>query len=165
MKRILITAIVFFIALSGLQAAFLTAVDITPGEVTSTVDYDGVRLIGTEGKSITVEELGDNPREAADGEVFNARIKLNGGGSASARAIAFTAEEDGTELTVYLNSSSKTDERTLVVAAADGTIIGTITAPPDVDGIAGMGTITLPKAGEYMVYSKSSGINIYMLYC
>ena len=165
MKKLFALLFVAFAAIGFVSAGdFITANDLEDAALTTTVEYDGVELIATSEKGITIENLGDDTREAEDGEIFNARIKLNGGGNLTSRAIKFTSDTDNAELVVYLNSSSKTDARTLIVANEAGEEIATLTAPAD-NGIAGFATCTLPEAGEYYIYSKSSGINIYMLYC
>lgn len=48
-----------------------------------------------------------------------------------------------------------------VVTTADGTEVGTITAPADDGAHAGIGTFTIPKDGAYLLFSKGSGINLY----
>lgn len=63
---------------------------------------------------------------------------------------------------VYLNSSSKPEARTLVVADSTGAQIGAITAPVD-GGEVGIGTFEIPSDGSFFLWSKKSGINIYMI--
>ena len=109
---------------------------------------------------MTIEML-DDGREAEDGEVFNGRIKLEGSGKSTQRAIKFDAVK-GEVLKVYLNSSSKTEARTLVVADSTGAQIGAITAPVD-GGEVGIGTFEIPSDGSFFLWSKKSGINIYMI--
>ena len=164
MKRLVATMAMALAMTAFLFAGdFISANDLEEMSITAPYEADGVQILATAEKGVDVESLDDNPREAEDGEIFNMRIKLNGSGKADYRAIQFTADGE-CELCVYLNSSSKTDARTLVVAKADGTQVATLVAPPD-DGVAGFASCILPEAGEYIVYSKSSGINIYMLYC
>ena len=47
----------------------------------------------------------------------------------------------------------------------DGALVqvGTIVAPLDNVKDAGIGMVELPEAGDYVIFSKKSGINIYML--
>lgn len=161
MKKTIAILLILSAILSPLAAeAFLSANDLEDAKLTSPVEYDGVTIYATSDKGVTIETIEDT-REAEDGEIFNSRIKLGGSGKPEYRSIGFSAGE-GETLTVYLNSSSKSDARTLVVAKADGTQVATITAPQDGD-VAGMGSVALPEAGDYLVYSKSSGINVYML--
>jgi hypothetical protein len=78
-------------------------------------------------------------------------IQLGGSGSTEARAIKFTASEAGK---IYVTSASTgSDARTLIVADANGSQIGTI-------GTGSAGTVEIPEAGTYYVYSKASGINV-----
>lgn len=161
MRKIIALLILVTIALAPAMAdAFISANDLEPAKLTSAVEYDGVKIYATSEKGVTIETINE-VREAEDGEVFNARIKLNGSGKADYRSIGFTAGA-GETLIIYLNSSSKSDARSLIVANTAGTTVATLTAPPD-GSVAGIATAKLPAAGDYLVYSKSGGINIYML--
>jgi len=139
---------------------YISANDLEAATIKTTVTIDGFSIFATAEKAVNVEAI-DEPRTAQDGEIFNARIKLNGSGKAEYRSVHFTTQGKAA-LTIYTNSSSKTDARILLLCAVDGTVIGELTAPAD-SGIAGMATATIPAAGEYVVYSKSSGINIYQI--
>lgn len=161
MKKTIALLFVLCAVLAPVMAdAFISANDLDPAKLSAAAEYDGVYVYATADKGVTIETI-DETREAEDGEVFNARIKLNGSGKASYRSIGFNAAA-GETLTVYLNSSSKSDARSLIVAKADGTTVATLTATPDT-GTAGMASVKLPSAGDYLVYSKSGGINVYML--
>lgn len=161
MKKTIALLFILFSVLAPVMAeAFISANDLDPAKLSSAVEYDGVHIYATADKGVTIETI-DETREAEDGEVFNARIKLNGSGKPGYRSIGFTAAE-GETLTVYLNSSSKSDARSLLVVNADGNTVATLTADPDT-GTAGIATAVLPAAGDYLVYSKSGGINVYML--
>lgn len=161
MKKAVIILLVAFFALSTVfSTAFISVNDLEAEKVTETKDYDGVILIATPDKYMTIEML-DDGREAGDGEVFNGRIKLEGSGKSSQRAIKFDAVK-GEVLKVYLNSSSKTEARTLVIADMAGAQVGAITAPVD-GGEVGIGTFEIPSDGTFYLWSKKSGINIYML--
>lgn len=166
MKKALTTMFcVLFLTGALFAGDFITANDLDSASLVQTTEYDGVQILATAEKGVTIEDLGDSVREAEDGEVFNVRIKLNGSGKPDYRAIQFTSDIENAELVVYLNSSSKTDARTLIVARPDGSQVATLTAPPDDGNEAGIATCILEEPGEYLIYSKSSGINIYMLYC
>ena len=161
MKKAVIILLVAFFALSTVfSTAFISVNDLEAEKVTETKDYDGVILIATPDKYMTIEML-DDGREAGDGEVFNGRIKLEGSGKSSQRAIKFEALK-GEVLKVYLNSSSKTEARTLVIADMAGAQVGAITSPVD-GGEVGIGTFEIPSDGTFYLWSKKSGINIYML--
>ena len=91
MKKAVIILLVAFFALSTVfSTAFISVNDLEAEKVTETKDYDGVILIATPDKYMTIEML-DDGREAGDGEVFNGRIKLEGSGKSSQRAIKFEA--------------------------------------------------------------------------
>ena len=161
MKKAVIILLVAFFALSTVFAsAYISVNDLEAEKVTETKDFDGVVLIATPDKHMTIEML-DDGREAEDGEVFNGRIKLEGSGKSTQRAIKFDAVK-GEVLKVCLNSSSKTEARTLVVADSTGAQIGAITAPVD-GGEVGIGTFEIPSDGSFFLWSKKSGINIYMI--
>ena len=161
MKKAVIILLVAFFALSTVfSTAYISVNDLDAEKVTETKDFDGVVFIATQDKHMTIEML-DDGREAEDGEVFNGRIKLEGSGKSTQRAIKFDAVK-GEVLKVYLNSSSKTEARTLVVADSTGAQIGAITAPVD-GGEVGIGTFEIPSDGSFFLWSKKSGINIYMI--
>ena len=161
MKKAFIILLVAFFALSTVfSTAYISVNDLDAEKVTETKDYDGVVFVATPDKHMTIEML-DDGREAEDGEVFNGRIKLEGSGKSTQRAIKFDAVK-GEVLKVYLNSSSKTEARTLVVADSTGAQIGAITAPVD-GGEVGIGTFEIPSDGSFFLWSKKSGINIYMI--
>ena len=161
MKKAVIILLVAFFALSTMfSTAYISVNDLDAEKVTETKDFDGVVFVATPDKHMTIGML-DDGREAEDGEVFNGRIKLEGSGKSTQRAIKFDAVK-GEVLKVYLNSSSKTEARTLVVADSTGAQIGAITAPVD-GGEVGIGTFEIPSDGSFFLWSKKSGINIYMI--
>ena len=161
MKKAVIILLVAFFALSTVfSTAYISVNDLDAEKVTETKDFDGVVFVATPDKHMTIEML-DDGREAEDGEVFNGRIKLEGSGKSTQRAIKFDAVK-GEVLKVYLNSSSKTEARTLMVADSTGAQIGAITAPVD-GGEVGIGTFEIPSDGSFFLWSKKSGINIYMI--
>lgn len=161
MKKAVIILLVAFFALSTVfSTAYISVNDLDAEKVTETKDFDGVVFVATPDKHMTIEML-DDGREAEDGEVFNGRIKLEGSGKSTQRAIKFDAVK-GEVLKVYLNSSSKTEARTLVIADSTGAQIGAITAPVD-GGEVGIGTFEIPSDGSFFLWSKKSGINIYMI--
>lgn len=161
MKKSLIILLVLTICLSTVMAeTYLNANDLTPCKLTSTFTTDGVAILATAEKAVDIEAL-EIVRESEDGEVFNGRIKLNGTGSTSYRAIKFNAKK-GETLTVYANSSSKTEARTLTLANESGPI-SSLVAKEDVDNKASIAKVKINTTGTYYLYSKNKGINIYTL--
>ena len=161
MKKTILVIMTLILLSSALYAAvFISANDLEEEKLTETKEIDGFTFIATPDKHMTIEYLSDG-RESEDGEVFNGRIKLEGSGKSSQRAIKFEALK-GEVLKVYLNSSSKTEARTLVIADMAGAQVGAITAPVD-GGEVGIGTFEIPSDGTFYLWSKKSGINIYML--
>lgn len=161
-RKTLFAALALSACLSGAAAqSYLSVNDLSPGALTASLSVEGFTLIATEAKGLTVEALTPSCT-AADGEVFNARLKLNGSGSAEFRAVKFTAASKGT-LTVYLNSSSKTDARVLKLVDAAGAVAAELSAPADAEGGAGIATAEIPAAGDYYLFSAGSGINLYAI--
>jgi len=151
-----------FAAAAAGAEEFFTANDLAAAQITATKTFGAFSIYARSDKGVTIEAM-SAPRVAADGEVFNNRIKLNGGGGADYRSIRFSAA-GALEVVVYASSSSKTDARTLaLVRISDGTVVAELVAPPDDDKNAGIAKATLPGAGEYALFSKNSGINIYQI--
>ncbi len=139
----------------------LSANDLTAAQLTAVTPFDAFTVYAKSDKGVTIEAM-EAARTAADGEVFNARIKLNGGGAIDYRSIHF-AVKGKAEVTIYLSSSSKTDARILKLIDAAGTVLADLTAPPDDGTVAGIAKYTVPKEGEYVIFSAGSGINIYQI--
>jgi hypothetical protein len=164
MKKIITLSIVLLLALLGVAAEeiFFSANDLDVATYTSPVTIDGFTLNGNESKAIDVQEMDE--RTAEDGEIFNNRIKLNGTGKKDMLSITFNAKK-GQTVRVYLNSSSKTDERVLnLFTPTDATPIATIPAPPATsDMTVGTGEFKIEKDGTYTIGSAKSGIYIYAI--
>lgn len=144
---------------------YFSANDCKPWTIDADRVLEAFTLKGTPEKPMNIELLGKEIRTAPDGEIFDKRVKLNGSGKADYRSIAFSVDKPS-KLYVYLNSSSKTEARTLSVSQViDGALVevDAIIAPLDNVKDAGIGMVELPGAGDYVVFSKKSGINIYMI--
>jgi pectate disaccharide-lyase len=148
-------------AVSVFAKDILDANTLKAEQVTSQNKAGSFTIIGTADKGVTVEVM-DKTRKAKDGSVFKSRIKLNGAGDANSRSISFSVKAKA-KVTVYLNSGSKTEERTLLVSDKSGNIAGEIAAPAEDDANSGVGIVEITAAGEYFIYSKKSGINIYKI--
>jgi len=160
--RVLTVMLAALFATAPLTAeAVLSANDLQAAAITESKTIEGFTILATAAKGVTVEAV-EKPRTAADGEIFNLRIKLNGSGAADFRAIKFTAAA-GAKLVIYLSSSSKTDARTLKLLDASGASIADLIAPPDDEVNAGMVSAEIKAAGECLLYSSSGGINIYQI--
>lgn len=166
MKKIF-TIFLCVIALAGFAFAddYFTANDLEPCAVKEPSEIDEIfSIYASSEKGVTIEALTGDVAEriAEDGEVFNTRIKLNGSGKVAYRSIHFVTD-DAAVITVYCNSSSKTDDRVLAIVDVEtGETIDEITAPADGE-IAGIGITAVPYAGEFAIFSKGSGINIYQI--
>ncbi|MBR1477069.1 MAG: fibronectin type III domain-containing protein [Lachnospiraceae bacterium] len=111
-------------------------------------------LIATSSKNLNVET--SDAKTATDGENFIKRLKLNGTGKITERAVQITAAEKS-YIVVYAMSGGA-DTRTLNVTDSNGTVIDTISA--DGKTLAPSKAVIL-EAGTYYVFSINSGINIY----
>lgn len=118
-------------------------------------------LNATVEKPLKVEAVNEGVL-AEDGESFNARISTGGSGDASTRSISFKTTGPATVL-VYTLSSNKTEARTVVVTDASGSSMGEVVAPASAGSQAKVGTVTLAKAGSYVVASKSGGVYIFKI--
>lgn len=150
-----------FLPVAASAAESVNANDLQPAQIVSVEKVDAFTVYARSDKGVTVE-ASEPARTAIDGEVFTMRVKLNGGGAWDYRSIHFTTK-GAAEVVVYLNSSHKTDARVLKVADAAGNIVSEQTAPPDNGTDAGMATFSVPKEGEYAIFSASSGINLYRI--
>ena len=89
---------------------------------------------------------------------------MNGTGKTNLYCIGFSAKK-GQTVTVYLNSSSKTDERVLnLYTPASKDALLAIAAPPATeDNTTGMGTFTIPYDGDFLIGSANKGIYVYAI--
>jgi hypothetical protein len=166
MNKNLASLVVLAVMITILPAALaseqlLSANDLESAQLTAAAEFDGFTILATAEKAVTIEAISEG-RTAADGEYFNNRIKLNGGGGTAFRAIKFSIE-DKAEIGIYLNSSSGTDARVLKVTDAAGALVAELPAPADDKVNAGYVSLKLEKAGQYLLFSASSGINIYQI--
>lgn len=163
MKRLFFCVITLSLGFSivNAQTAF-SANDLDPANLTETKIWGDFKIVAKPDKNVTIEAL-EVPRESEDGEVFNNRIKLNGAGTIEYRSVFFKTAK-ATEITIYCNSSSKTDSRVLVLYdTGSGKQLAEFNAPPDSGTKAGIVKATIPSDGTYIIYSKSGGINIYQI--
>lgn len=163
MSKALIALFIMFAAVAFVSAEdYLSANDLQKETVMDVKVIDDIFSIYANGEKAVNIDTGCATHTAEDGEVFNSRIKLNGSGNVAARSIHFVTKGPAT-ITVYLNSGSKTEARTLICAnAADGAAVTNVVAPVDSEK-AGVQSFAVPVAGEYALYSKKSGINVYQI--
>ena len=159
--RFLVLAALAALPLAASAESWLSANDLKPAQLSAPLAVEAFTINASAEKGVTIEPI-EVARTAPDGEVFNARIKLNGGGAPEYRSIRFKAEGKAS-LKVYLCSSSKTDARILKLVDAAGTLLAELAAPPDDGAAAGLAGFALPGAGEYLLFSAASGINIYLV--
>lgn len=139
----------------GEKTVFVNASDLTAGDITEETKIgDGVYLIATSGKKITV----DASKKTYEGLSFTNRIKLNGSGKITERSIKIVAEGPGTATVYAITGSSSDLTRTLAFADATGNVIQKSDGLPN--AITKV-TFKIPSAGTYYIYSANSGINIY----
>lgn len=164
MQRLAASCVMFLLVSAAVSAeGFLSANDLKAKELTENLIVDDVFTItATPEKGVSVAKT--KAYTAPDGEIFNKRIKISGMGNENYRSIRFKTTGP-TEISVYLNCSSKTDTRSCrIVSMADGSEIGALPAIPDDESTAGLETLAIPAAGEYYLTSKHSTINIFAVY-
>ncbi len=108
------------------------------------------------GKNVTIES---NSQTATDGEGFSQRLKLNGTGNADARSIHFSTSGEAT-VTVYALSGSSSADRSLTLSTLDGVTVGSVAA---YGKTLEPGKIEVTEAGDYYLWSPSSGVNVYKI--
>ena len=123
-------------------------------EYTEPAEVNGLKINAADNKKISIDENS----KTVDEVTYTKRLKLGGSGSATSRNIGFTAAGAGT-LKVILTSASSSDDRTLGVSLGE-TEIGTATAK---GGVVEAATVEITGAGEVTIYSKQSGINLYLV--
>ena len=142
---------------------YFSAEDLEKGTITAdTAVEDGFVLHANEEKYMNIAKK--PMHKAPNGDEFNMALQLQGAGKLEYRSVSFPAKA-GEIITVWGNSTSKTDMRPLVVVGPDGKTVKEL--PMDIDGEAGTpasdGSVKAPVDGTYTVYSKKSGINIYKI--
>ncbi len=124
------------------------------GTISSTVEVDGLTLIATSEKTMSVV----SNSQTVDGTDYTHALSVGGGGNTSYRAVKVPVY--GTDTIKVVLKSTGSSVRTLVVADASGNQLGTITA----DTSATLGTYEYSgDAGYVYLYSSGSGIYIYKI--
>jgi len=133
----------------------------TAGDITETTTFGRFTVNATADKKVTID---GNKKFSDSGMEFTQRLKFNGSGAADRRSISFTTSGPAT-ITVYAMSGSKSEDRPLLLMAADGATeldskLALGVAPDDI--IAAL-TYEVTEAGTYYLWSKSSSISVYYL--
>lgn len=124
------------------------------GTVSSTVTVDGLTLVATSSKTMSV--VADN--QTADGTEYTYALALGGGGSTSYRAVKVPVSGSDTIKVVLRSTGSST--RTLVVADSKGNQLGTMSAGSS----ASLQSYSYSGSSGYVyLYSSGSGINLYKI--
>lgn len=153
MKKIFTLIATAFVTLS-VNAQSWNFSDWEVKEYTEPTEVNGLKINAASNKKITIDENSQTVEEVT----YTKRLKFGGAGSADSRNIGFTAAGAGT-LKVILTSANGSEDRTLGVSLGD-TEIGTATAK---GGVIEAATIDITGAGEVTIYSKASGINLYLV--
>lgn len=124
------------------------------GTISSSVTVDGLGLIATSSKTMTVKA----DSQKVDGTEYTYTLALGGGGNTSYRAVKVPVT--GTDTIKVVLRSSGSSERTLVVADASGNKLGTMTAgkSASLESYSYSG-----EEGYVYLYSSGSGINLYKI--
>lgn len=164
MKKLLVFVGILFMLSTTIYATdvFFSANDLEPITLSEKTNYDGFTINATTDKPIAIQEMDE--REAEDGEIFNNRIKLGGSGNKDKLSITFKLKK-GDKVTVYLNSTSKTDERVLnVMSSSSNDVLFSLPAPPATSLMeAGIASFSANEDGTYTICSAKSGIYIYAI--
>lgn len=153
MKKIFTLIATAFVALS-VNAQTWNFSDFEEKEYDDVTVVNGLTINAASDKKITIEENS----KTVEGVTYTKRLKLGGSGSATSRNIAFTASGAGTLKLISTSSSSGTDRELGV--SLDGTEVGT--TPASGSGVE-VGTVSISGAGTVTIYSKSSGVNLYLV--
>lgn len=92
-------------------------------------------------------------------ESFTQRLKLGGTGDATKRCIQFKTAGKAS-ITIYAMSSSGSEDRTLELYKADGTVVGSV---PALGASLTKNAVAIDAAGDYYLASPNKGVNIYKL--
>lgn len=133
------------------------------GSMVTTQVVNGLTIHAAEGKSVDV----DANNKSLDGWKFTHRLKFNGSGGFDAegnptnRVLSFPVPGP-TKITVYLQSSSSEEDRTLNVAVNHkDSVVGTI---PALGASISKGVVEYTgDAGTLYLSSLNKGINIYLI--
>jgi hypothetical protein len=121
------------------------------GTLSADTTVDNMTLKATSSKTMEVKAI-----DATVGSTsYTYALALGGTGSSSYRAIAVPAS--GTTTVKVTAASSGSSTRTLNVAKADGTVLGTISCGTS----AAVGSATFSYTGTVYIYSANSGINVF----
>ena len=125
------------------------------GDITETTELGIMTaVIDSATNKLTIE----NSPKTIEGIVFNARLKTNGSGSTSKRALKFNVSGPCT-VTVYCVSGNSDDaDRLFVLADDNGPLVSDNCAPVEAGTLVYDYTGT---AGTLYLYSGNRGINIY----
>lgn len=165
MKKLvtLLSACMMMLGTFAFAEGYFNAEDMERGTITAeTQCEDGFVLHANEEKYISISKK--PMHKASNGDEFNMALQLQGAGKPDYRSVSFPAKA-GETITVWGNSTSKTEMRQLVLIGPDGKTVKEF--PMDVDAEAGTpaseGSVKAPATGTYVLYSKKSGINIYKI--
>lgn len=124
------------------------------GTISSNVTVNNLTLLANSLKTMTVQA----DSQTVSGTAYTYALALGGSGSTSYRAVKIPVT--GTDTIKVICRSTGTSARTLAVANASGTQLGTITAGTT----AAQGTYNYSgSAGYVYIYSTNSGISIYKI--
>lgn len=124
------------------------------GTISSTVSVDGLTLIATSSKTMSVKA----ENATVDGTSYTYCLALGGTGDKYGRSVKVPVKKNSTVKVVLRSSGSST--RTLTVANSNGNTISTMSAT----STASLQSYKYTGSDGYIyLYSKNSGINIYKI--
>ncbi|MBQ7158266.1 MAG: hypothetical protein IJS09_02415 [Treponema sp.] len=158
MKKILAAVSTFLLigAIAFAEGSFLANDLETSESVTEAIALNGFTVNASKDKDVRVK---NTSKVAPDGKSFKKCLDLRGKQSNGARTIKFSAKK-GETVTVYGNSGSKTDDRTILVQTAKKKTI--LKVPVKIyTGEISMGEVKIPEDGDYQVCSEDKGVYVY----
>ena len=130
--------------------------------ITAETTLGAVTAIATSSKNMTIEAIDTaNTDEAIykyGTKTFTKKLKLNGTGKKTERALKVTATKAGT-IKVYAISGSSSADRVLILEDSDGYKTEKTALGSKITLLA----YDVAAAGDYYIYSKASGINIFAI--
>lgn len=155
MKKIFTLIATAFVALSvNAQKITFNFSNFEDATYEEAVTVNGLKINAASGKAIGI----DANEKTVEDVKYTKRLKFGGTGGVTSRNIAFDVTSAGTLKIILISSSSGASDRSVGIAVND-TEVKEIAAPTTV----GVETADITAPGEIKIYSKKSGVNLYLV--
>lgn len=159
---VLSTVAVLFFCMSAVSALPPDSVynisDMSTGTISQDTQIGDFSIIAATDGNTAIAVDGNKKTSTTTGIKYTKRLKLNGTGNQTNRAIKFTASEPATFM-IEAASANSSAVRTGVLVNSAGE---TVASGEFASGLT-YKKMTVPEAGDYWFYSTDSGINVYYL--